>query len=45
MKLHLWVEAKGSSDMDLTVSVEKLDPQGRSIPSPMTGAPIRAMGY
>ena len=45
MKLHLWVEAKGSSDMDLTVSVEKLDPQGHSIPSPMTGAPIRAVGY
>lgn len=31
--------------MDLTESVEKLDEKGHTIPSPMTGAPIRAMGY
>jgi uncharacterized protein len=28
MKLHLWVEAIGASDLDLFVVVQKLDPQG-----------------
>jgi len=28
MKLHLWVEASGSNDMDLFVLVQKLDEQG-----------------
>jgi len=30
MKLRLWVEANGSDDMELTVSVEKLDRNGNS---------------
>lgn len=29
MKLHLWVETKGSDDMDLFVAVQKLDKMGR----------------
>jgi predicted acyl esterase len=29
MNLHLWVEAKGSDDMELAVSVEKLDQRGQ----------------
>ena len=31
MKLHLWVEAEGSDDMDLFVAVEKLDVRGNPI--------------
>jgi uncharacterized protein len=32
MKLHLWVEAEGSSDMDLFVAIQKLDEQGEIVP-------------
>lgn len=31
MKLRLWVEAKGSDDMEVAVSVEKLDASGKPI--------------
>lgn len=32
MKLHLWVEAAGSSDMDLFVAIQKLDEHGKIVP-------------
>lgn len=31
IKLHLWVEAAGSKDMDLFVNVQKLDSEGRRL--------------
>ena len=37
MKLRLWVEADGADDMDLFVSVEKLDAQGNLIPINVVG--------
>ncbi len=45
MKLHMYVEAEGSDDMDLAVSVQKLDKEGNPIPDRMTGRPICAYGY
>ena len=32
MKLHLWVEAIGSNDMDLFVGIQKLDSRGEIVP-------------
>ncbi len=45
MNLHLFVEADGADDMELHVTVEKLDAAGRQIPDKMTGQPIQAEGY
>ncbi len=45
MNLHLFVEADGSDDMELHVTVEKVDANGNSIPDKMTGQPIQAEGY
>lgn len=45
MSLHTYVEADGSDDMELHVTVEKLDAQGKQIPDKMTGQPIQAEGY
>ena len=45
MKLHMYVEADGSDDMDLAVSVQKLDENGKPIPDAMTGRPIASYGY
>lgn len=44
MKLRLWVEADGAGDMDLFVVVQKLDQQGKLLPTlvldePCPGAP------
>ncbi|MDR0719928.1 MAG: CocE/NonD family hydrolase [Treponema sp.] len=39
MKLHLWVEAEGHDDMDLFVSVQKLDKDGKFLPTNIIGAP------
>ena len=33
MKLHLWVEAEGHDDMDLFITVQKLDETGEFIPT------------
>ena len=44
MNLHLFVEADGSDDMELHVTVEKVDANGNSIPDKMTGQPIQAEG-
>lgn len=47
MKLKLWVEAEGSDDMDLVVSVEKIDVNGVAIPRPVGNGeikPLRASG-
>ena len=33
LKLHLWAEAQGHDDMDLFVTVQKLDAQGRFLPT------------
>ena len=32
LKLRLWVEAEGSNDMDLFVTVQKLDTEGKLYP-------------
>lgn len=45
MNLHTWVEAEGSDDMDLHVTVQKLDEKGNTITNPMTGRPTMAEGY
>jgi len=39
MKLRLWVEAKGSDDMDLFVAVQKLDKKGKWLPLHVLGKP------
>ena len=39
MKLRLWVEAEGSDDMDLFVTVQKLDGSGKYIPYVLMGEP------
>jgi predicted acyl esterase len=39
MKLHLWVEAEGKDDMDLFISVQKLDKDGKFLPTNLIGAP------
>ena len=48
-KLKLWVEAEGADDMDLWVTLEKLDPEGGATllrPHPYAGAdmPLQATG-
>lgn len=45
MNLHLFVEADGADDMELHVTVEKIDANGNQIPDRMTGQPIQAEGY
>ena len=45
MKLHTYVEADGSDDMELHVTVEKLDVHGKQILHPMTHQPIQSHGY
>ena len=39
MKLHLWVEAQGADDMDLFVAIQKLDKDGKFVPTNIIGAP------
>jgi hypothetical protein len=39
MKLHLWVETDGNDDMDLFVTVQKLDPEGKWLPYLVLGKP------
>jgi len=39
MKLHLWVEAIGNDDMDLFCAVQKLDKDGKFLPTNIVGAP------
>lgn len=39
MKLHLWVEADGSDDMDLFVAIQKLDAEGNWVPTWILGKP------
>lgn len=45
MKLHLNVEAMGSDDMELHVSIQKLSADGDPIPDRITGNTITADGY
>lgn len=39
MKLHAWVEAEGHDDMDLFVTVQKLDEEGNFLPTSVLGQP------
>ncbi|MDR1573736.1 MAG: CocE/NonD family hydrolase [Clostridiales Family XIII bacterium] len=39
MKLRLWVEADGSDDMDLFVAIQKLDKDGKWLPTYILGKP------
>ena len=39
MKLRLYVEADGNDDMDLFVNIQKLDPDGKFLPTNIIGAP------
>jgi uncharacterized protein len=39
MKLRLWVEAEGTDDMDLFISVQKLDEKGEFVPALVLGEP------
>ena len=39
MKLHLWVEADGNDDMDLFVAIQKLDKNGKWLPTNVFGVP------
>ncbi|MCE5253163.1 MAG: acyl esterase, partial [Actinomycetia bacterium] len=39
MKLRLWVEAEDNDDMDLFVTVQKLDPKGKWLPYSVIGRP------
>ncbi len=39
MKLRLWVEAEGADDMDLFVTVQKLDEKGEFLPALILGEP------
>ena len=41
MKLHLWVEADGNDDMDLFVAIQKLDKNGKWLPTYVLGYPTR----
>ncbi len=34
IKLHLWVEAEGSDDIDIFTLIQKLDPQGKPLVTP-----------
>lgn len=44
MDLHLFVEAAGADDMELSVSVEKVDANRKSIPTGLTQTPVFATG-
>lgn len=39
MKLHLWVEADGADDMDLFITVQKLNDKGNFLPTLVLGQP------
>jgi len=39
ISLHMWVEAKGHDDMDLFVTVKKLDAEGNFLPHNVLGEP------
>jgi uncharacterized protein len=39
LKLRLWVEARGSDDMDLFVAIQKADPDGSMVPTLVIGLP------
>jgi len=39
MKLRLWVEADGHDDMDLFIAIQKLDADGKFLPTNIIGAP------
>ena len=39
LKLRLWVEANGSDDMDLFITVQKLDENGAFVPARLIGEP------
>ena len=39
MKLHLWVEAIGNDDMDLFVTIKKIDKDGEFVPHYVLGEP------
>jgi len=39
MKLRLWVEADGADDMDLFVTIQKLDHEGNHVPAIVMGQP------
>jgi len=39
LKLHLWVEADGHDDMDLFISIQKLDHKGEWLPVSVLGEP------
>lgn len=39
MKLRLWVEAEGADDMDLFITVQKLDEDGTFLPAILMGEP------
>lgn len=39
LKLRLWVEARGSDDMDIFVAVQKADADGRTVPTLVIGEP------
>ncbi|MDD6134991.1 MAG: CocE/NonD family hydrolase C-terminal non-catalytic domain-containing protein [Selenomonadaceae bacterium] len=45
MNLHTYVEADGAEDMELQVTVQKLDKDGKVIADPMTHMPIVSEGY
>ena len=45
MNLHTYVEADGADDMELQVTVQKLDKDGKAIVDKMTHMPIVAEGY
>ncbi|MCR5758116.1 MAG: CocE/NonD family hydrolase [Selenomonas sp.] len=45
MNLHMYVEAQGANDMELHVTVQKLDAQGHEILDAVTHQPILAEGY
>lgn len=39
LKLRLWVEAEGADDMDLFITIQKLDEEGKHIPLLVLGQP------
>ncbi|MBO5652495.1 MAG: CocE/NonD family hydrolase [Selenomonas sp.] len=45
MNLHMYVEADGADDMELQVTVQKLDKDGKIIADPITGMPTVSEGY
>ncbi|MBE6093485.1 MAG: CocE/NonD family hydrolase, partial [Selenomonas ruminantium] len=45
MNLHTYVEADGSDDMELQVTVQKLDKDGKVITDPITHMPVFSEGY